>query len=149
MTTTDQRVRFLGEPIESEIPVRTVMTSPVITVTPEASVDYAVAVLLRCGFTTLPVTDAEGNLVGVLTEDEAVQPFLRGALRRRRDERTDDHIVTVRDAMLAPTLASVDDSILDVAETMLRLQLRSIPLLDNGKPVGIVSWRDVFRCFSR
>ena len=55
--------------------VRDVMTSDVVSVGPEASIDEAVQLMLQRRISGLPVIDHAGELVGVVTEGD----FLRRA----------------------------------------------------------------------
>jgi CBS domain-containing protein len=43
---------------------RDIMSSPVVTVTPDTTVKYAAKLLSAHGFTALPVLDADGRLIG-------------------------------------------------------------------------------------
>ena len=52
---------------------RDVMTSPVITVDPNMPVPAAAALLSSRGFTAAPVVDADGQLVGIVSEADLVR----------------------------------------------------------------------------
>ena len=52
---------------------RDIMSSPVVTVTPDMTVKYAANLLSAHGFTALPVLDDDGRLVGVVTEADLVR----------------------------------------------------------------------------
>lgn len=54
------------------------MTSPAVTVQPEQSIVQAARQLDRTGFKQLPVTDADGTLVGILSRRDLLKVFLRG-----------------------------------------------------------------------
>jgi CBS-domain-containing membrane protein len=53
------------------------MTSPAVTVQPEQSIVQAARQLDRTGFKQLPVTDADGTLVGILSRRDLLKVFLR------------------------------------------------------------------------
>ena len=57
-----------------------VMTSPVISVEPDASIWQAVRIMLQRHISGLPVIDQKGSLVGIVTEGD----FLRTGTQRRR-----------------------------------------------------------------
>ena len=71
-TLSAQELHYLLE----KIPVRDVMTSLVITVTPETSLEEAVSVLQVKKIGGLPVL-REGRLVGILTETDVFRAFVQ------------------------------------------------------------------------
>src|SRR3970282_2468669 len=52
----------------SPLPAKAIMTAPVNTVTPEMGVRDAVQILVERHISGLPVVDAAGDLVGIVTE---------------------------------------------------------------------------------
>ena len=124
---------------------RDVMSSPVITLRPDTPLHGAAALLVSHGFTAAPVVTAEGRVVGIATEAD----LLRG---RITPEGTVDH-------RPAPTVATVmtesphtfqpEDDLADVVALMLDRRIRTVPIIDDGRLVGIVSRRDVLRCVAR
>ena len=70
------------------IGVKDVMTREVETVEPTASVRQAIEKLLDRRFGCLPVVDAQGELVGIITESDFMRLTL--ALLEERDTRTPD-----------------------------------------------------------
>ena len=63
-----REARFLEETF-----VRDVMHTDVMTVHPEEPVGEAAKLMLQNGFGVLPVVDADGMLVGILTENDIVR----------------------------------------------------------------------------
>lgn len=61
----------------ADLRARDVMTDEVVTVEPETPVRDAVVRLLRAGVKRLPVVDAEGRVVGIVSRKDLLQPFLR------------------------------------------------------------------------
>ncbi|WP_340687995.1 CBS domain-containing protein [Amycolatopsis coloradensis] len=126
------------------------MTTPVVAVTPAATLGETIAVLAGKGFTSLPVVDETGRLLGVLEEDDVVLachvPGPRspsggpdaGVLIGARTK--------IRDVMRTPGAGTHPDTELaDLAERMLEHRLRSVPVLDRGRVVGVVTWGDLLR----
>lgn len=73
-------LRFLGK--EAEIPdherlVRDVMTTGVITITPDADHAEAARVMERHGIKRIPVVDEDGRLVGVVSRADILRAFVR------------------------------------------------------------------------
>ncbi|HVT68924.1 MAG TPA: CBS domain-containing protein [Trebonia sp.] len=55
----------------------TLMTGPAVTVRPDAGLDTAARLMSRHGVKRLPVVDAEGRLVGVVSRGDLLTPYLR------------------------------------------------------------------------
>lgn len=125
---------------------RDVMSSPVITIRSDTPVPAAAALLVSHGFTAAPVVDPHGELVGIVTEADLVRgrvtpegwPSAYGA---------EASVATVM--TLAPICFRPEDDVADVVELMLDLGVRSVPIVDDGRLVGIVSRRDVLRTVAR
>lgn len=134
--------------------VRDVMTSPAMSAQSITSVRDAAGLLAEHGFTALPVVNAIGDVVGIVTEAD----LLRG--RIRHDARSP---LLSRDLAAGPPRGTVGEvmttnvftahpatDVADLAEQMHRLGVRSVPVVDSGgRLVGIVSRRDVLRTLSR
>ena len=63
--------------------VKDVMTSPVISIEPEAAILQAVRVMLQRHISGLPVIDKEGHLVGIVTEGDFLRRSETGTQRQR------------------------------------------------------------------
>ncbi len=125
----------LGMEIE-ELKVEDIMTSNVVTVGPEASA-YTVAKLMadnKVG--SVVVVDEDGNPVGIITEGDLISRVLA---RRRDPERT-----RARDIMSQP-LITVEGglSVREAADLMARKGIGHLPVVKNGKLVGIVAEFDI------
>jgi len=137
---------------------RDIMTSPVVTVTPGTTVKNAANLLASHGFTALPVLDSSGRLTGVVTEADVVRD------RFPRDPRHDvsEHDLplvdgsgrepasTVGEVMTAPAVsASADTDVVDLVTEMLKDPVRSMPIVDGSRLVGVVTRRDLVRVLAR
>lgn len=133
--------------------VRDVMSRPVVTVPPQTSVLSTAALLSGHGYTALPVVDDDGRLVGVVTEAD----LLRGRLHH--DPRSpllgaelDVPLppATVGEVMSRDVVTVVPwCDLADAAARMAQLGLRSLPVVDAGAVVGIVTRRDVVATLAR
>jgi CBS domain-containing protein len=122
--------------------VRDVMTSPVIFLRPRVPADVAAALLVSHGFTAAPVVDDDGQVVGIATEVDLV----RGRIVPDGWTAEEQPEPAVADVMThAPICMRPEDDLADVVSTMLDTGIRSIPIVDDGHLVGIVSRRDVLR----
>ncbi len=69
-----------GVPDTDKLSARTAgeaMTSPAITIRPEAQVSYAARLMTENGIKRLPVVDAHGTLIGIVTRADLVRAFAR------------------------------------------------------------------------
>jgi len=125
---------------------RDVMTSPVIVVRPGTPAREAAALLCAHGFAGVPVVDAERRLIGMATEADLV----RGRIPPEGwvvDDLADPPV----DAVMTPepVASGPDDDLADVVALMLDTGTPSVPVVDGGRLVGIVTRRDVLRAVAR
>jgi CBS domain-containing protein len=131
-----------------------IMTRNVCVVGPEASLKEAATLLVRRHIRGLPVVDADGTLVGMITEADLLAAG--SAPDPRRHARRDLPVPpepprTVGEAMSSPVIAArADADLADVARIMLSAHLTRVPILDDrGRLVGLVSRRDLVRLLTR
>ncbi|RFC70720.1 CBS domain-containing protein [Streptomyces sp. AcE210] len=112
-----RRVAGRGSPTAADI-----MTSPAITAAPEWSVVRAARVMGRHAVKRLPVVDAAGRLIGVLSRRDLVQLFLRRD-QSIREEIVED--VLTRTLQLSPSALSVEvtDGVVTLSGTVGRRML--------------------------
>jgi CBS domain-containing protein len=136
------------------VQAREVMTRDVITVGPDSFVKQAAEVMAQRGFAALPVVDEDNGLVGIVAEADVLRDRLPPdpRLHLRRDEPSTQSLppLLVR-AVMTADLRSVEASadIADVARMFVDQHLRSVPVLEHGRTVGIVSRRDLLRTLAR
>jgi CBS domain-containing protein len=125
---------------------RDVMTSPVITLRTDVPVHLAAALLASHGFTAAPVVDPERRVVGIATEADLVRDrILPGA--GVADESPEPRVGAVMTP--APKAMGPGDDLAEVVSLMLDSGIRSVPIVDDGRLVGIVTRRDVLRAVAR
>ena len=122
------------------------MTREVVTVRAETPVHDALALMVRHGVTLLPVLGADGVLVGVISESDA----LRGrVLPDPRSGAPYDGPAPPRAVgeVMTPRARTVDPwtDVADAVAAMIDRGLRSLPVCSEGRLVGIVTRRDVAR----
>lgn len=119
--------------------VREVMVEDVEACTPSTSLASAVEILWRRDCGVLPVLDAQGRVVGIVTDrDIAIALGTRG---RRAPE------LTAGEAMTSPAHAcGPEDDIRKAIEIMKAHRVRRVPVVDpGGRLAGIVSVHDLAR----
>src|SRR3954451_1476938 len=131
-----------------------IMSSPVHTVVQTASVESAAQLMAAKAVTALPVVDATGNLVGMVSESDLlwhrVPTDPSAHMRRLPDTDPADRPGLVLEVMSQYALTTRPETdVADIAEAMLESDVRSIPVIDDGALMGIVSRRDILRAMVR
>jgi CBS domain-containing protein len=141
------------EEAEAEMRTKDIMSSPAVTVTPETHLKDAARLLVERGISAVPVVDAQGALVGIVSEADLVPleaaPDPRAHAipvphSRRRVPHTVSEIMT-RDVVVLPG----DADAAEAARLMLRRHIKRIPIVSGDRVVGIVSRRDLLRILAR
>lgn len=119
--------------------VREVMGPCVVAIHPGESAALAARLLARHNVGALPVCARDGQLRGVVTDRDLV---LR-CLAAEEDPRQVPvgRIMTRHPAQVAP-----GDDVRLAAQTMARHQVRRLPVVEEGRVVGMVSLGDLARC---
>lgn len=129
-----------------------VMTRDVITAHPDTSIREVARILTERGFTSLPVVDEDGRMVGIISEADVLRDRLpddpRAHLRPTPEVPDPSH--TVAD-VLTPTVVCMwpGADTADAAAVMIENNVRAIPIVDGSRLVGIVSRRDLLRTLVR
>jgi CBS domain-containing protein len=140
-----------------------IMTTPVVTVSPDTSVREAAALLVTRSISALPVIDGQ-RLVGIVSEGDLIHRHEIGtdcALRGdpwwlrifRPPSTTEDyvksHAARVKDIM-SKEVATVgpDAPLWEVAELLDTRRVKRVPVLDAGRVAGIVSRSDLVRALA-
>jgi CBS domain-containing protein len=131
--------------------VRQVMSSPAVVAAPETSVKQAAAVLDEHGFTCLPVVDAYGHLVGAVSEADLLMNRFPPDPRIPIVERSEREVgATVSDVMTAKVLTVAPDDEVSVVLASLHAEgHRSAPVVESGRVVGVITYRDLVRALAR
>lgn len=113
-----------------------IMSRPVISVYGDTPVAEAVVLLTQHGFASLPVVNDDDQVVGIISESDAL------ASGWASDGRT----AIVEALMTTPVeVAAPDTDVAELARRILAGRLRSIPIVQHGVLVGVVSRRDLLR----
>lgn len=139
-----------------------IMTPAPVTLNPETDIRTAVAVLIEKKINGAPVVDATGKVVGVLCQSDLVaqqkrvtMPSLLAvldgfiALSSREDfEREIKKIAASRvaEAMTPnPVVITPDTPIDEIATAMVNEKLYTLPVVDEGRLVGVVGKEDILK----
>lgn len=113
-----------------------IMTSPFVSVNAKSTVDEALELLLRHHVSGLPVVDDNDALLGVISEYD----LLKLLYEPSSDPPCIESFVTT-DVLST----DVDDSLPEIADLFLTKSIRRLPVICDGKVVGIISRRDLIR----
>lgn len=109
----------------------------VITVTPDQEIRQAVALLTEKNIGALVVVDGEQQPVGILSERDII-----------RRSASDENLFSLRvvDLMTKQLVTGLpNDDAFSIAHTMTERRFRHMPILEDGKLVGIVSLGDIMK----
>jgi CBS domain-containing protein len=101
------------------------------------SVSEAASLMASANVGAIVILDDEGNLTGIITERDMTRRVVGKGLNPKETPISD--VMTGNPDTLAP-----DDSAGDALELMQSRQYRHLPVVDDGKCIGIVSLRDLF-----
>ena len=115
---------------------RAIMTEDVVTIQRDASIQEAIELLLKQRISGLPVTEGEGQLIGIVTEFALLaiaydENILNDTIAQHMT--TDLHTV------------DIDAPINKVADLCIAHRVRRVPVVDQGRLVGLISRRDVLK----
>ena len=133
--------------------VRQLMSRNVMTVGPSDSCLDAVARMHRARVRHLPVVDPMGELIGVVTDRDLRHHLFDPRVLKDVGTIAVDILlkaVPVSDVMSSPVLsAEADDEVVEAARIMLEDKVGSLPVVENGRVVGIITETDVLRQICR
>ena len=125
--------------------VKEIMAKLVVTVGPDDRLEDVLEYLIRERFHGAPVMDDQGELVGIISQ----QDIFFGQMTRA-DQTTDkpSHL-SIKDIMSHPAVTTTEDTeIKKVCEVMTRLRIHRLPVIRGKKVVGIVSSLDICKAIS-
>jgi CBS domain-containing protein len=119
--------------------VRSGMSTTVLTVSPGVTLHDAAAAMAERKVGAAVVIDPEQPGPGIITERDVLQSIGTGQ---------DPYKELVRDHLSAElTFASPEWSLERAAEAMVRGGFRHLVVVDGGEMVGVLSMRDIVRCW--
>jgi CBS domain-containing protein len=130
-----------------------VMTSPVVSVEPDATVLQAIRIMLQRRVSGLPVIDENGRLLGIVTEGDFLRRAETGTVVRRArwlellvgpsklaQEYVRSHARKVHEVMTPdPVTVAEDTHLEDIVRMMEKHQIKRVPVVRGQEVKGIVS----------
>lgn len=137
-----------------------IMSSPATFVTPETNMAEIASLLASKHYSAVPVCHPDRTLAGIVSESDILKPF-RELVRAKRDwwlgviaegeELPQDFLDYIRrdtrtaaDVMVRHVFTAQEDTTLpELAELMIKNGIKRLPVLREGKVVGVVSRADL------
>ncbi len=116
--------------------VSALMNPNVVSVTPDESALLAARLLQRHNIGSIPVCTLEGRLAGIITDRDIV---LRCVAAECDPEQTKVREIMSRNVITA----TPDDDVREAARLMAHEQVRRLPVVNEGRVVGMVSLGDM------
>lgn len=143
-----------------------IMTRSVVTAHPTDTVARVARMLAEHGISAVPVCDDNGALLGMVSEGDLMRPFVDTAVKRRawwlalladgndlapeflNYVRLDRH--QIGDLMTKPVITATESTqVTELAEQMVRHRIKRLPIVRDGKLIGLVSRADVIRAIAQ
>ena len=141
---------------------RDIMTQEVISVTLETSLKDLAKIFVETRFSNLPVLDETGTLLGIISETDLIEQhkplhiptvmtlfdwvFTLGSEKRFKEEVDRVTAATVGELYHKdPVICSPDATIRELAGLMSQHRAHLLPVVDDGKMVGVVARLDLIR----
>jgi len=139
-----------------------IMTPTVVSADPDLPVAEVAKLMLSRGISAIPVVAPDGTLVGIVSEGDLVRRAELGTERRRpwwlraltddvelADEYAKSRGRKARDVM-TPSVITVDETtpIADIVDLLEKHRIKRVPVVREGRVVGIVSRANLLRAFA-
>ena len=126
--------------------VKEVMTREVLTVTKELSIRRLIKLLEQNKITGAPVVDEQGKLIGIVSSKDVIRAIdhlirVHVSIDEQKDHKGKYNWV---EGVMTTDVISVseEDDASEVFGTMVRRKIHRVPVVKNGKLVGIISSQD-------
>ena len=145
----------------SAITASDIMSRAPVTATPETPLRVVIRQMLEGGFSGMPVVDEAGRAIGMITEGDLIRWTEEQAPRARwwldmlaegndlADEfkrALKDQHASVRAVMTKDIVGvSPETPARDIAKMLSTHHIKRVPVLQDGKPVGMITRRDLIR----
>ncbi len=123
------------------VTAKDLMRTDLITVSKEVTVSEVIDILAEKGITGLPVVEDDMTIIGLISEKDVLQVAYR-IISNSYDPATSNATV---EKLMAKELVtfSPDDNLADICQCFLDRSIRRVPVVDNGKLVGIISRNEI------
>ncbi|MFH7325593.1 CBS domain-containing protein [Desulfurivibrio sp. C05AmB] len=143
-----------------------IMTTEVITVSPEMPVEELAALLWEKKISGAPVVDEAGNLLGVVTESDLIDQakklhiptaitILEAVIFLERGRKVEEQVSKMAGSKVKdisagkPVTVNPDTPLDEIATIMAEKQIHTLPVVDQGRLVGVIGKADIIRTLMR
>ena len=140
-----------------------IMSRDVVTVTPAMPVRDIAALMTEKRISGVPVVSADGTVVGIVSESDLLRRAEIGTVPPRKwwlnffsdpdalaRQYTKTHGLRAENVMTHPVISVGEDADLsEIARTLDEHKVKRLPVLQDGKLVGIISRADIVRALSQ
>ena len=140
--------------------VSEVMTHKVRTVGPEATYSQILKLLIRHKISGLPVVNKKGRVIGIISEKDLFNQLFPSEEIFYKDpeyymdfnmiEKDDKAVRKIKvKKIMSKEVISIgsDDHVLKACSLFMKYKVRRLPVIDNGKLVGIISTNNIYKHF--
>ncbi|MFZ3384192.1 MAG: CBS domain-containing protein [Candidatus Methanoperedens sp.] len=121
--------------MEVKMPVKEIMTRDVVTVDIKSDVQQLAKKMLTFKVGSVIVTDKK-QPVGIVTERDIVKKIVSKNLRPED--------ISIKELMTTPLISiSSTDDVTETMHKMVKMEIRRLPIVENGKLVGIITDTDL------
>ncbi len=116
---------------------RNIMVQNVVVVHQDTPLLEVMRILVEKQISGLPVVDKEEKLIGVITEKDLLRLLVSDVIT--------SHEVVGDYMSLDVQFFSPDESVINICEFFIKTNLRRVPIVENGRVIGLISRRDIIK----
>ena len=125
---------------------RDLMCTPAVVIREDDAVAHLCDVMQEAHVNGLPVVDENGEIVGIVTEEDVLYGSM-GEAGGPAPANVDS--VLVRDIMTSPAVCATEDTdVVEICRMMWTMRIHRIPIVRDGHVTGIVSAMDLVRAIA-
>lgn len=135
--------------ISINIPISTIMTKNIISVDIKDGLDKAEHLFKKNNIRHMPVTEGK-KIVGMLSMNDLLRlSFADGAFREEDNVKSEIYeMFTINQLMVrTPESISSKETVRDATELLIKRKYHSLPVVDDGEVVGIVTTTDLLKYY--
>jgi acetoin utilization protein AcuB len=119
--------------------IRDLMRSELVSILPHVPLEAAYTLMCEHGFHHFPVVNGKMELIGILSDRDIISCVMKR-------QKSDWSQILVQDVFTrAPVTMSPDDSPQEAAALMVARRISSLPIVEAGRLVGIITHIDLLR----